>query len=124
MKLRKIEVSSHDRSNGRPVLTVSKSGKFSISPAMREKIGYKKGLKINFFQDEEVPKNWYITLNESEGVNIREAMAGKYLTTFIQKATLADTVRRAFGTEEAMLFSIGAATELAGVNYWPLLYNK
>ncbi|AQX08003.1 hypothetical protein [Elizabethkingia ursingii] len=124
MKLVKVEINAYDRSNGRPLLTVSKSGKFSISPTMRNKIGYKPGHKINFFQEEGIPKNWYITLDYNEGEKIRETQAGKYIATFIQNSGLAILMRKLFIIEGVMTFSIGTSTQLQGVDYWPLLLNK
>lgn len=126
MKLKKIEVSSANRSHGRALLTVSKSGKFSLSPSLREKIGYEPGKKINFFQDEDVQngKDWYISLSEDEGTPLRESAIEKYTSVFIQKSGLAEQMRKIFNAEGSMLFSVGLPTELGGVNYWPLLFNK
>lgn len=124
MKLKKIEVNSNHRVNGKPVLTVSKSGKISLSPKLREKIGYEPEDKINFFQDEESLKDWYFNLSKDEGTSLRESKVEKYTSVFIQNAGLADTLRKVFNADKAMTFSVGVSSEVEGVIYWPLLFNK
>lgn len=124
MKLKKIEINSNSRVNGKPVITVSKSGKISLSPKLREKVGYEPEDKINFFQDEDSLKDWYFNLSKEEGTPLRESKVEKYTSVFIQKAGLADTMRKVFNADKALTFSVGVSSEVEGVIYWPLLFNK
>lgn len=124
MKLKKVNIPQTGRTSSRPILTVSKTGRFSLSPMMREKTGYETGDRLNFHQDEESPKDWYITYDREEGAALQEKTADKYTAVFFQNSALAAEIRQVFKTEGGMTFSIGAATEQGGVNYWPLLFNK
>lgn len=124
MKLKKIEIPQSQGTNARPALTVSKTGRFSLSPKMREKTGYEADDMLNFHQDEDSPKDWYISFDKTEGAKLQVKTADKYTQVFFQNQTLAKTIREVFKTEGSMTFLIGAPTELKGVNYWPLLFNK
>ena len=114
MKLKKIEIPVSTRSANRPLLTVSKTGRFSLAPAMREKTGYATGDRLNLFQDEEAPRNWFLAYSKDEGAVMAEKTTDKYTAVFFQNAQLAATMREVFKAESSMTFSIGASTELGG----------
>lgn len=73
-------------------VTISKSGMLSISSEACRLIGIKDNTKVEFFQDEESPEDWYIGLSKAEGAfHIRaKEKNGVYC---IQNAFLARTIR-------------------------------
>lgn len=72
MKLKKIEFTpTHAKKGGPPALRVAKGGVFSFNKSLMEHLKLKAGSGVDFFQDEEEKKDWYIRLDPNSKNKVR-----------------------------------------------------
>ncbi|EPL7677464.1 hypothetical protein RG089_000599 [Elizabethkingia anophelis] len=124
MKLKQFS-KTYERSN-RPMIRLNKkTGLFTINGACVEKIGLdpEKDL-LQFFQDEDSPKDWYVCLSTSSGYKSRTDKKACKAVFMNSSSLVKELVKTLNIPDDCNCFIIGAATELNGVKYWPLLLNR
>ncbi|MDE5525671.1 hypothetical protein [Elizabethkingia meningoseptica] len=124
MKLKQFS-KTYERSH-RPMIRLNKkSGLFTFNGQCVEKIGIDPNKDLlRFFQDEDSPKDWFICLSSDSGFKVRVDKAGCKAAFMNNTALVRALIKTLNIPEDCNSFIIGAATELNGVKYWPLLLNK
>ena len=122
MKL-KLVVSEKGRLTGKSI-SVSAAGVFSFSKELITETGLKEDDKLNFYQDEENPRDWFLCA-EKEGQLILRSYAknSSYNTFMANNSDMAKKLRKSLGLLTAKSFKVpvGVVNEIEGVKYWPLI---
>ncbi len=78
MKLKKMEFTvAHMKKGAAPAIRVTKGGVFSFNKGLSEHLKLNAGTGVDFFQDEEVPRDWYIKLSEKSQNKVRRKEPSK-----------------------------------------------
>lgn len=124
MKLVRIQIDEGRRALS-PALKFNSSGIFTINTSLAETLKLSEGDNIDFFQDQEKPKEWYITVSKDFGCPVTFSKSKEYVIRKFQKKRLYEFVRKSFGiAEKNGTFLIGTPKEFEGNIYYPLLLKK
>lgn len=122
MKLKAFQ--STNQRLGRPIIRFSKkTGTITITKSAALKMELSSDDKVKFFQDEDSPKDWYVSFEKENGLSIRTLKdSGGYI--FNNSGLKNEFVKTLNIPEECNSFIVGSPTVLDGVKYYPLLLNK
>ncbi len=122
MKLKLVNVEK-SRETGK-FISVNKSGVFSFSKDLTDTIGLEEGQKIDFYQDEEKPKDWYFTIVE-EGQNIIRGNGkdAKYKMMMTNCSDMAKKIKTSlnFDNTKTLRVPVGLAFNENGNDYYPII---
>lgn len=122
MKL-KLVVSERGRLTGKSI-SISSAGVFSFSKDLIQEIGLKDNDKLNFYQDEANPKDWFLCAEKDGQLLLRSyCKNNSYKTYMANNADVAKKLRNALRILHSKSFKVpvGSANEIEGVMYWPLI---
>lgn len=117
MKLRQF-TKTYERTQ-RPMLRFArKSGLVTINKAAVEKIGLNaENHFVQFFQDEDSPKDWYISLGSETGFKVRQDKKDCNAAFMNNSALVKELVTTLSIPEDCNSFIIGGHTEMGGGNF-------
>lgn len=122
MKLKLVHVEKN-RESGK-FLSINKGGVFSFSKDLTGTIGLIEGQKIDFYQDEDKPQDWYFAIVEN-GQNIVRASIknDNYKIMMLNCSDLANKIKTSldFDKSKTLKVPVGTFFNEMGQYYWPLI---
>jgi hypothetical protein len=99
-------------------MTMSRSGAFSISAELAEKLQLRPGAGITLLHDT-TQEQWYIQRDDAKGLPVRADAKNRWLFN-------SSTIRRAITAtlpdeEESGRIPVGEPVKVAGITLWPLM---
>jgi len=111
---------SQKTSSGRCTVRVSSNGNVSFPVETMKKMQLSESSRVEFIQDAEHPRDWYVSVgNSSSGFapRARAAKGSRYL--ILRSKQLTDAIRSSLGfTGRSFAVNVGAQEEHG---YWPLI---
>jgi len=92
----------------KPSISLYKNGEVRISPSLADIVGAKTGTRIQVFQDEEEPADWYIKFNTDDGYLLRSKSGGGY--NFCHRA-LVDAIKGSIKIRDGAKLSMPVSTD-------------
>lgn len=124
MNLVRIHI-DEGRSNPHPALNFNAAAIFTINASLANLLNISQGDKIDFFQDQDRPKDWYMTVSAEYGHLVVFSKSGKYTQRKFQKRGLYDLVKESFSiSEKSGSFLIGTPKTYEDKVYYPLILKR
>jgi len=120
MNLKKVIIEK-SRETGK-FLTIGKSGVFHFSNDFIKESGFKQGDRIDFYQDEDRPKDWYIVQNETGQLTLRQQalLRGLVFNSQFMAKKIKESI--GFDIEKSINLPIGLIDE--GNQVYPIITAK
>ena len=105
-------------------VSINKSGVFHFSKNFVSENGFKENDKIDFLQDEERPKDWYITKSATGQTRLRSN--GKLNSLMVNCSFMAKKLKKSIGfdVDKTLNVPMGLKDEVNGMEIYPIITAK
>jgi hypothetical protein len=105
-------------------ISIGKGGRIGFSALLEKEAGLKNGGKVDFYEDKKHPGEWYFSLAEKGDFLLRKTTAsvGVYCKDLAENIIISSG--NTFYGKKPLYFLVGVPTEIEGVKYWPILFEK
>jgi hypothetical protein len=110
MKLKKFNRKDcSGRMPGQPQIRINHAGMIMLNKRFVEKANLKPGDKVNIYQDEDKPTDWYLkSTDEDQGVQMRDYKGGLVFNASVIARRIMESVNI---TEKSVVFKMGTEPE-------------